>query len=84
MADADDIVSKGQGAVEGATEKAKELFEDVKGKLDSVVNSDKAEEVSDSILDSVADFAKKILPEDTHAKIDEVRGDVDDAIGSEK
>ena len=36
---------------------------------------------ADSILDTVSDFAKKILPEQTHAKIDEVRDQVDGAVG---
>ena len=75
----EDFVNKGRDAVNDAVEKTKEVFEDVKGKVDGALGSEKAEEVSDSILDTVSNFAKKILPEETHAKIDEVRGNIDGA-----
>lgn len=81
MASADDLVNKGKDAVDGAVDKTKEVFGEVKGKLDEALSSDKAEGVTDGILDSVSDFAKKILPEDTHAKIDEVRNNIDGAVG---
>ncbi|MBG0718422.1 hypothetical protein G3N18_10160 [Microbacterium sp. 2C] len=64
--------------------KAKSAFEDIKGKVSDALDSPQAEQVSDSVLDSVADFAKKILPDEYDAKIDEVRNHVDGAIGTEK
>ena len=68
----DDIVGKG-----------KELFEGAKDKVEEVLGSDKLEEVSDKVLDGAADVAKKIAPDEYDAKIDEVRGHVDGAVGKE-
>ncbi|WP_314432343.1 hypothetical protein [Microbacterium lacticum] len=66
----DDIVGKG-----------KELFEGAKDKAEEVFGSDKVEEVSDKVLDAVADAAKKIAPDEHDAKIDEIRDQIDGAIG---
>lgn len=66
----DDIVNKG-----------KELFEDAKDKVEEVFGSDKVEEVSDQVLHAAADAAKKVAPDQFDAKIDEVRDNVDGAIG---
>jgi hypothetical protein len=68
----DDIVNKG-----------KELFEDAKDKVTEAVGSDKVEEVSDSVLDGASDLAKKVAPEEHHDTIDDVRDNVDGAIGNE-
>ena len=68
----DDLVGKG-----------KEFLEQNKEKIEGVLHSDKAEEVSDKVLDSAADVAKKIAPDEYDAKIDEVRGHVDGAVGKE-
>lgn len=76
-----EVIDGAKTAVDGAVAKTKEVFEDVQGKVNEALSSDKAEEVSDSILNTISDFAKKILPEETHAKIDEVRNNVDGAIG---
>lgn len=78
----EDLVSQGKEALDGAVAKTQEVFQDVQKTVGDALSSPQAEEVSDSILDTVAGFAKKILPEDTHAKIDEVRDNVDGAIGS--
>ncbi|GAA2002339.1 hypothetical protein GCM10009739_10900 [Microbacterium ulmi] len=66
----DDIVSKG-----------KELFEGAKDKVTDALGSDKVEEVSDKVLDGAADAAKKVAPDQYDAKIDEVRDNIDGAIG---
>ncbi len=68
----DDIVNKG-----------KELFEQGKDKVTEVVGSDKAESVSDSVLDGISGLAKKVLPDSADAKIDEVRDNIDKSIGNE-
>jgi hypothetical protein len=67
----DDLVNKGKG-----------LYEENKDKVDAALKSDQAEDVSDKVLDGVADFAKKIAP-DASAKIDEIRNAADKAIGNE-
>ncbi|WP_460802063.1 hypothetical protein [Microbacterium sp. GXF6406] len=67
----DDIVNKG-----------KDLFEQNKDKIADAVKSDQAEEVSDKVLDGVADFAKKIAP-GASDKIDDIRDAADKAVGNE-
>jgi len=68
----DDIVNKG-----------KEFLEENKEKIDDLIHSDKAEGVSDNVLDSAADFAKKVAPDSADAKIDELRDKADGAVGNE-
>lgn len=67
----DDIVNQG-----------KQFLEQNKEKIDEVIHSDKAEEVSDNVLDAAADFVKKVAPDQFDAKVDEVRDQVDGAIGN--
>lgn len=67
----DDMVNKG-----------KDLYEENKDKLADAVKSEQAEDVSDKVLDGVADFAKKIAP-GAADKIDEIRAQADKAVGNE-
>jgi len=67
----DDIVGKG-----------KDLYEQNKDKIAEAVKSEQAEEVSDKVLDGVADFAKKVAP-GASEKIDEIRDAADKQIGNE-
>ena len=67
----DDIVGKG-----------KDLYEQNKDKIAEAVKSEQAEEVSDKVLDGVADFAKKVAP-GAADKIDEIRDGADKSIGNE-
>lgn len=68
----DDLVNKG-----------KDVFEQSKDKVAEVLNSGQAEGVSDKLLDGATDLAKKILPDEHDAKIDEVRANIDKSIGNE-
>lgn len=68
----DDIVNKG-----------KEAFESNKEKVQDALNSEQAESISDKVLDGVAGFAKKVLPDSVDGKIDEVRENIDKNIGNE-
>ena len=67
----DDIVNQGT-----------QFLEQNKDKIDDLIHSDKAEEVSDSVLDAAADFVKKVAPDQFDGKVDEVRDQVDGAIGN--
>jgi len=67
----DDIVKQGT-----------QFLEQNKDKIDEVIHSDKAEEVSDNVLDAAADVVKKVAPDQFDAKVDEVRDQVDGAIGT--
>lgn len=81
---AEDIVNTGKDAVDGAVQKTKEAYEKINDAVGGALNSEQAEQVSDTILDTVTGFAKKILPDSADAQIDEVRQKVDDQIGTDK
>lgn len=67
----DDIINKG-----------KQLFEENRDKIEEALKSEKAEEVSDKLLDGAADAIKKVVPAEHHAKVDEVRENVDKNVGN--
>ena len=67
----DDLVNKG-----------KDAFEQNRDKIEEIVKSEQAEEVSDKVLDGIADFAKKVAP-GAADQIDGVRDNVDKSIGNE-
>ena len=79
----DDIVNKGKELFEDAKGKVEVGFEAAKDKVEEVIHSDKAEEISDKVIDGAASAAKKVAPESAQAKIDEVASKVDGAIGKE-
>lgn len=62
--------------------KGKDLYEQNKDKIAEAVKSEQAEDVSDKVLDGVADFAKKIAP-GASDKIDEIRDAADKGVGNE-
>lgn len=66
--------------VGNAVKKGKELFEQNKEKIEAAVGSERAEEISDKVLDGVTDFAKRIAP-GAADKIDEIRDSADKAAG---
>ncbi|HCS62228.1 MAG TPA: hypothetical protein DIW46_12695 [Microbacterium sp.] len=67
----DDLVNKG-----------KDAFEQNKDKIEEIVKSEQAEDVSDKVLDGIADFAKKVAP-GAADQIDGVRDNVDKSVGNE-
>lgn len=66
----DDLVNQG-----------KELFEQNKDKLQDALQSAEAEGVSDTVLDKVTEFAKGVLPDNLDEQIDQIRDNVDGAVG---
>ena len=68
----DDIINKG-----------KAMFEQNRDKIEEALKSEKAEEVSDKLLDGASDAIKKVAPESQHAKIDDIRNNVDKSIGNQ-
>lgn len=68
----DDLVNQG-----------KEFLEQNKDKIDDVIKSDQAEDVSDNVLDAAADFVKKVAPDSIDQHVDGVRDSVDKAVGNE-
>lgn len=71
------------GALDDLTKKAQDFVEENKDKIDEVLNSEQAEDISDKVLDAVSDTAKKVVPEEHHDKVDDVRGHIDTTIGTE-
>lgn len=67
----DDIIAKG-----------KKMLDENRDKIEEALKTQKAEEVSDKILDGAADAIKKVVPTEHHAKVDEVRENVDRSIGN--
>lgn len=68
----DDLVNKG-----------KEFLEQNKDKIDDVLKSNQAEEISDTVLDAGANFVKKLTPDEHDSKVDGVRDTIDRAVGTE-
>ncbi|MFJ2369451.1 hypothetical protein [Microbacterium sp. NPDC087665] len=71
-----------ENTVGDAVNKGKDFLEQNKDKIAEAVKSDQAEDISDKVLDGVADFAKKIAP-GASEKIDEIRDSADKSIGNE-
>ncbi|WP_314651682.1 hypothetical protein [uncultured Microbacterium sp.] len=69
-------------AIDDAVNKGKDFLEQNKDKIADAVKSEQAEDISDKVLDGVADFAKKIAP-GAAEKIDEIRDAADKQIGNQ-
>jgi len=67
--------------IDDVVNKSKQFLEQNKDKIEQALHSDKAEQVSDSVINAAAEFVKKITPESAHAKVDSVREKVDGAVG---
>jgi hypothetical protein len=72
------------GALDDITKKAQDFIEENKDQINEALGSEQAEDISDKVLDGVADAAKKVVGEEHHDKIDDVRANIDGAIGTEK
>ncbi|MBN9155024.1 MAG: antitoxin [Microbacterium sp.] len=68
----EDIVNQGKG-----------LFEQNKDKIDELLHSEQAEDISDKVLDGAADLAKKVAPDQFDGPVDDIRGNIDKAVGTE-
>lgn len=64
--------------------KAKEFVTENAEKVKDALKSDKAEEISDKVLGSLADVANKITGGSHSAKVDEIKQKLDDSFGNEK
>lgn len=68
--------------IEDLVNQGKEFLEQNKDKIEDVLHSDQAEQVSDNVLDAAADFVKKIAPDAVDAQVDAVRDSIDKSIGN--
>lgn len=69
-------------AVDDIINKGKKLLDENRSKIEEALKTEKAEEVSDKILDGAADAIKKVVPTEQHAKVDDIRQNVDKNIGN--
>jgi len=69
--------------IEDLVNKGKEFLEQNKDKIEQTLKSDQAEQISDKVLDSAADFVKKIAPDAVDAQVDGVRDAADSKIGND-
>lgn len=69
--------------IEDLVNQGKEFLEQNKAKIEEVLGSDQAEEVSDNVLDAAADFVKKVAPDSIDAQVDGVRENIDKAVGND-
>jgi len=66
-----------------AINKGKDFLENNKDKIEEALESDKAEDISDSALDAAAKFAKSVAPDGLDDKVDGARDHLDKSIGNE-
>ncbi|RXZ67419.1 Rv0909 family putative TA system antitoxin [Agromyces albus] len=71
------------GALDDLTKKAQDFVEENKDQINEALNSEQAEDISDKVLDGVSEAAKKVAGEEHHDKVDDVRANIDKAIGIE-
>lgn len=69
--------------IEDLVNKGKEFLDQNKDKIQEVLKSGQAEDISDTVLDAGAEFVKKLTPDEHDAKIDDVRAAVDKSVGNE-
>ena len=69
--------------IDDVVNKSKQFLEQDKEKIEQALHSDKAEHVSDSVINAAAEFIKKITPDSADAKIDDAREKVDGAVGND-
>lgn len=68
----DDLVNQGKG-----------LYEQNKDKIGEFLKSEQAENISDKVLDGASGLAKKVVPEEHHDTVDDIRGNADGAVGNQ-
>jgi len=69
--------------IEDLVNQGKQFLDQNKDKIDGALKSDKAEEVSDKVLDAAAEFVKKVAPDSVDEKVDGVRDSIDKSVGNQ-
>ncbi|MGL3199813.1 MULTISPECIES: antitoxin [Curtobacterium] len=83
MAGFDDIQRNVSAKAEEVTDKAKAFVDENRDKIEEALKSDKAEEVSDTIIHGLADGLKKVTGGRFDEQIDTTARDLDDKIGND-
>ncbi|MRG59244.1 hypothetical protein GE115_05080 [Agromyces sp. CFH 90414] len=62
---------------------AGDFIEQNKDKIQDVLKSEQAEDISDKLLDGIGEAVKKITPDEHDAKVDDVRANIDKSVGNQ-
>ena len=71
------------GGFDDLVNQGKDLYAQNKDKIGEFLKSEQAEDISDKVLDGASDLAKKVVPEEHHGTVDDIRGNVDGAVGNQ-
>jgi hypothetical protein len=71
------------GGFDDLVNQGKDLYEQNKDKIGDFLKSEQAEEISDKVLDGAADLTKKVVPDEHDGVVDDLRANVDGAIGNQ-
>ncbi|UIP59828.1 hypothetical protein [Agromyces marinus] len=63
---------------------AQEFVEQNKDKIEEALKSEQAEDVSDKVFDAIADAVKKVVPDEHHGVVDDVKGNLDKSVGTDR
>ncbi|WP_395245274.1 hypothetical protein ACGGZK_05570 [Agromyces sp. MMS24-K17] len=62
---------------------AGDFIEQNKDKIQEVLKSEQAEDISDKVLDGVGEAVKKVVPDEHDGVVDDVKSNIDKSIGNE-
>ncbi|WP_349426346.1 hypothetical protein [Microbacterium sp. LWS13-1.2] len=71
------------GGLDDLVNQGKDLYAQNKEKIGDFLKSEQAEDISDKVLDGASGIAKKVVPEEHHDTVDDIRGNVDGAVGNQ-
>jgi len=62
---------------------AGDFIEQNKDKIQEVLKSEQAEDISDKVLDGIGEAVKKVAPDEHDGAIDDVKANIDKSVGTE-
>ncbi|MDQ7878275.1 hypothetical protein Q9R08_09855 [Microbacterium sp. QXD-8] len=71
------------GGFDDLVNQGKDLYAQNKDGIREFLKSEQAEDISDKVLDGASGIAKKVVPEEHHDTVDDIRGNVDGAVGNQ-
>ncbi|WP_127794743.1 Rv0909 family putative TA system antitoxin [Agromyces sp. LHK192] len=69
--------------IDDLAKQAGDFIEQNKDKIQEVLKSEQAEDISDKVLDGIGEAVKKITPDEHDGMIDDVKGNIDKSIGNQ-
>ncbi|GAA1959259.1 hypothetical protein [Agromyces allii] len=62
---------------------AGEFIEQNKDKIQEVLKSEQAEDISDKVLDGIGEAVKKVAPDEHDGMIDDIKANIDKSVGNQ-